>query len=62
MTTINNINPALFVDQENVTIPYSAATLQLNSVIMQRDTTPFSNIGSGKFRRLFNRHVPAFRR
>ena len=63
MITINNINSAsLLVDQENAEIPYSAATLHLNKVVMQRDTTPFSSISSGKFRRMFDRHVIAFRR
>lgn len=62
MTTINNITPAsLFVDRENATIPYSAATVRLNERIA-RDATPFSNIGHGKFRKLFDRHVTAFRR
>ncbi|MEQ9441231.1 MAG: hypothetical protein RIG62_19465 [Cyclobacteriaceae bacterium] len=63
MITISNINPAsLFVDREYATIPYSAATLQLNETIaVRRDTTPFSSIGSGKFRRMFNRHAMAFR-
>ncbi|MEM8968805.1 MAG: hypothetical protein AAGE93_20480 [Bacteroidota bacterium] len=62
MTTINNITPAsLFVDRENATIPYSAATLELNQRIA-RGTTPFSEMGRGKFRKLFNRHTTAFRR
>ncbi|WKN40639.1 hypothetical protein [Tunicatimonas pelagia] len=62
MTTINNIIPAsLLVDQENVTIPYSAETVRLNERIA-RDTVPFSKIGHGRFRKLFNRHATAYRR
>nr|WKN36811.1 hypothetical protein K4G66_31080 [Tunicatimonas sp. TK19036] len=54
---------ALFIDNEFARIPYSAATLQLNREIdMKRDTTPFSQMGSGKFRKLFDRHTAAFRR
>ena len=62
MTTINNITQtSLFIDRENATIPYSAATIKLNEQLA-RDTTPFSTIGHGKFRKLFNRHTTAFRR
>ncbi len=61
MTTINNIIPAsLLVDRENATIPYSAETVHLNERIA-RGTVPFSKMGQGKFRKLFNRHTTAYR-
>ena len=62
MTTINNIIPAsLLIDSENATIPYSTETFRLNERI-NRGVVPFSKIGQGKFRRLFNRHTAAYRR
>jgi len=62
MTTINNIIPAsLLIDRENATIPYSTETIRLNERI-NRDVVPFSKIGQGKFRKLFNRHTTAYRR
>lgn len=59
----NILHPAksLFVDQPNVTIPYSQETVALNLILTKNDR-PFSDMGRGKFRRLFNRHTVAFRR
>ncbi|MGB3777880.1 MAG: hypothetical protein WA960_05950 [Tunicatimonas sp.] len=54
---------SLFVDQPNVTIPYREETLVLNQLLATgRNARPFSDMGRGKFRRLFNRHTAAFRR
>lgn len=61
----NIIHPAesLFVDQPNVTIPYQKETLVLNQLLgNSRNARPFSDMGRGKFRRMFNRHTTAFRR
>ncbi|MGB3852526.1 MAG: hypothetical protein WA958_21350 [Tunicatimonas sp.] len=59
----NMLHPAksLFVDQPNVTIPYTEETVALNRVLT-KNNRPFSDVGRGKFRRLFNRHTAAFRR
>ncbi len=59
----NILHPAesLFVDQPNVTIPYSQETVALNRALT-KNARPFSDMGRGKFRRLFNRHTVAFRR
>ena len=63
MTTQVNTPNTLFIDTEFAAIPYSKATLQLNERLgMQRNTTPFSGMETGKFRRLFDRHTTAFRR
>ena len=63
MTTIIRPQSATLVDTEFAHIPYSEATLQLNRrLAIQRDITPFSQMGEGKFRRLFNRHTTAYRR
>ena len=63
MTTQVNTPNTLFIDNEFAAIPYSKTTLQLNEQVgMQRNTTPFSGIGAGKFRRMFDRHATAFRR
>ncbi len=63
MTTLVNTPSTLLIDTEFAAIPYSKDTLQLNEKLgMQRNTTPFSGIGTGKFRRVFDRHVTAFRR
>lgn len=68
MKTINTPRPtslSVLVDQEFVTIPYSAATLRLNEcepATARRNTLPFSHIGCGKIRRMFNRHTVAYRR
>ncbi len=63
MTTQVNALNTLFIDTEFAAIPYSKTTLQLNAKLgMQRNTTPFSGMETGKFRRLFDRHVTAFRR
>ncbi len=62
---ITNINTStnLFIDSEFATIPYSKATQKLNQRLgVQRNSTPFPGIESGKFRRLFDRHTTAFRR
>lgn len=56
---------ALLVDQPNVHIPYSAATLRVNreaDAEVIRNTRPFSEISNRTFRHLFNRHATAFRR
>ncbi|WKN30142.1 hypothetical protein PZB74_14345 [Porifericola rhodea] len=58
MTTVININPNLFLDVEGAYI----ATSPSKTVDVKRDVTPFSQLKSGKFRRLFNRHLTAFRR
>lgn len=61
----NILYPAesLFVDQPNVTIPYRKETLALNQPLAtSRNARPFSDLGRGTFRRLFNRHATAFRR
>lgn len=59
----NILHPAesLFVDQPNVTIPYTPETVALNRALT-KNARPFSDMGRGKFRRLFNRHTVAFRR
>ncbi|MGB3586670.1 MAG: hypothetical protein WBA23_09030 [Tunicatimonas sp.] len=63
MTTQINTPNTLLIDTEFAAIPYSKTTLQLNKQLgMQRNTTPFTEIGAGRFRRLFDRHVTAFRR
>ncbi|MEQ9438650.1 MAG: hypothetical protein RIG62_06360 [Cyclobacteriaceae bacterium] len=63
MNALIHTTPALFIDNEHANIPYSTATLQLNrNIEMKRNTTPYSHMESGKFRRLFNRHSTAFRR
>lgn len=62
MTTIDNIIPAsLLIDRENATIPYSTETVRLNERI-NRGAVPFSKIGQGKFRKLFNRHTATYLR
>nr|WKN35036.1 hypothetical protein K4G66_21905 [Tunicatimonas sp. TK19036] len=62
MTTIIRPQSATLIDTEFAHIPYSEATLQLNrKLAMKRDTTPFGQMGEGKFRRLFNRHTTAYR-
>ena len=63
MTTqvINSRN--LLIDTEFAAIPYSEATIQFNRKLgMRRNSTPISQMESGKFRRLFDRHTTAFRR
>ncbi|WKN45944.1 hypothetical protein [Tunicatimonas pelagia] len=63
MTTQINIPNTLLIDTEFAAIPYSKATLELNEQLgIRRNTTPFSGMETGKFRRLFNRHTTAFRR
>ncbi|MDF9798107.1 hypothetical protein OKW21_003370 [Catalinimonas alkaloidigena] len=62
MTTVININPNLFIDVEGAFITTSKAPVPLAEVSMKRDVTPISQIKVGKFRRLFNRHITAFRR
>ena len=52
---------SLLVDQPNVTLPYSQETVALNRALT-KNARPFSDVGRGKFRRLFNRHTTAFRR
>ncbi|MEM9831277.1 MAG: hypothetical protein AAF944_11615 [Bacteroidota bacterium] len=63
MTTQVNTPASLLIDTEFAGIPYSEATQKLNERLgMRRNSTPFSGIESGKFRKLFNRHTTAFRR
>ena len=63
MTTQVNTSASLLIDTEFASISYSEATLRLQERLgMRRNTTPFSGIGTGKFRRVFDRHVTAFRR
>ncbi|MEM6842675.1 MAG: hypothetical protein AAF632_10655 [Bacteroidota bacterium] len=63
MTTLVNTPSTLFIDSESAAIPYSEATLRLNEKLgMRRNTTPFSGMETGKFRKLFDRHRTAFRR
>ena len=57
MITVSQIQENLFVDRENVSIPYSADTLAMNREI-RRHAEPFSALKQGKFRKLFNRHRP----
>ena len=58
MIIAGHIQDSLFVDQANVTIPYSAKTLAINREI-RRHSKPFSALKQGKFRKLFDRHSPA---
>jgi hypothetical protein len=63
MTTQVNTSASLFIDTEFTSIPYSGATLRLNERLgISRNTTPFSGMETGKFRKLFDRHRTAFRR
>ncbi|MEM9673292.1 MAG: hypothetical protein ACFB15_27325 [Cyclobacteriaceae bacterium] len=63
MTTQVHTPNSLFIDTEFASIPYSETTLRLNAKLgMQRNTTPFSGMETGKFRRLFDRHTTAYRR
>ena len=63
MTTQVNTSASLLIDAEFASISYSEATLQLQERLgMRRNTTPFSGMETGKFRKLFDRHRTAFRR
>ncbi len=63
MTTSIESTAHLLVDTEFATIPYSEATRQLNEQhAIPRSPVPISRIETGKFRRLFNRHLTAFQR
>ena len=63
MTTLFNTPASLLIDNEFASIPFSEATLDLNKKLgIRRNTTPFSGMETGKFRKLFDRHRTAFRR
>lgn len=59
---INHPAESLFVDQPNVNIPIATQAIRAETQPSLRSARPFSDMGQGKFRRLFNRHTAAFRR
>ena len=59
-TVINHLAKSLFIDQPNVSIPIVVQSVGVNP--LSQSTRSFSDMGQGKFRRLFNRHSTAFRR
>lgn len=57
---INHPAKSLFIDQPNVSIPVATQVVVASPSL--HSTRSFSDMGRGKFRRLFNRHTTAFRR
>ena len=55
MNNVIHTQDQLFVDQANVTLPYSAETIAMNGTLV-RSSRPFSALKERKFRTLFNRH------
>lgn len=50
----------LLIDRENVNLSMSPESLIMNEPEeIQRSTQPFSELKSGKFRRIFDRHIIA---
>jgi hypothetical protein len=62
MTTLININPNLLIDVEGAQIQVSSPEESKPAENLRRSSTPVSVMRAGKFPRLFNRHVVAFRR
>ena len=60
-TQIITISPKLFINIEGANIPYSKTTLQLNQVEIRRSTMPYSEMRQSKFRKMFDRHIVAYR-
>ena len=61
VATIKLSAESLLVDLPNVTIPCTKPVPAVASCSF-RSTRSFSDMSSGKFRRMFNRHAVAFRR
>lgn len=54
--------PQLFIDIEGADIPYRENALQINpEEKIKRSHSPFSEMKTGKFRKLFDRHILAYK-
>ncbi len=60
-TQVITISPHWFIDLEGAYIPYTEEISQQKQEPIKRNSTPFSEMKSGKFRKLFNRHTIAYR-
>lgn len=61
-TQIITISPKLFLDVEGAHIPCSEESLQINhQEQIKRSHIPFSEMKTGKFRKLFDRHTLAYK-
>lgn len=56
MTTLTQPQSNLFIDREGAEIPVQTESFDNAQNEINRNTQPFSDLRSGKFRRLFNRH------
>lgn len=60
MTTgITTISSSLLVDKEGACV--SCSNEKINQVVLRRSNTAFSEMKTGKFRKLFNHHALAFK-
>ncbi len=56
MTALTQISQSYFVEREGASITLNPESIAFNIPSVTRDRQPFSVIGQGKLRKLFNRH------